>query len=359
MSSQTRPNAWARGRNRNWTSPGRTCRPTVAEIGVESAKLALAKEEFERTSQATTQRALSEIDLIRARQQHLAQQATLAAVTAQKRVVAAELAQRDAELTAAKENLRLRIADAKVLAEAKATVNLAKAARDEAALRLSRMEVRAVTDGVVMQRHVTPGSKVMLATDNELSASVVHLYDPKKLQVRVDIPLADAAKVGVDQPAQIVVGVLPNQTFTGRVTRIVNEADIQKNTLQVKVAIDNPSPQLKPEMLARVRFSGPTNGAVSSATQPSTASQSLFAPANLIHRHGDEASTYVADRGRNVAMHKTIHLGDAQMDGWVQVLSGLKVGDALIVEQDDLHDGQRIRITGEAESQHGGDHDAH
>jgi HlyD family secretion protein len=345
-----------------------------AEIGVESAKLALAKEEFERTSQATTQRALSEIDLIRARQQHEAQQATLAAVMAQKRVTAAELMQREAELTAAKENLRLRIADAKALAEAKAAVDLAKAERDEAALRLSRMEVRAQTSGVVMQRHVTPGSKVMLASDDMLSASVVHLYDPKKLQVRVDIPLADAAKVGVDQPAQIVVAVLPNQTFTGRVTRIVNEADIQKNTLQVKVAIDNPSAQLKPEMLARVRFGAmPTAtatatttsavaaaGSMSAATKKPSGSQSLFAPANLIHRHGDQASTYVVDRGRSAAVHKTVQLGEAQIDGWVQVIAGLNVGDALIVEQDDLQDGQRIRVTSEAaltdaaHEQHGG-----
>ena len=32
------------------------------------------------------------------------------------------------------------------------------------------------------------------------------------------------------------------------------QADIQKNTLQVKVAIDHPPPQIKPEMLARVTF---------------------------------------------------------------------------------------------------------
>ncbi|MEA2708842.1 MAG: hypothetical protein QOF78_1443 [Phycisphaerales bacterium] len=320
-----------------------------AEIAVESAKLTQAKEEFSRTEQATTQRALSEIDLIRARQQHQAQQATLAAVTAQKRVVAAELAQREAELTAAKENLRLRIADAKTLAEAKAAVNLTKTSRDEAGLRLSRMDVRAAVGGIVMQRHVTPGSKVMFAGDSELSASVVHLYDPKKLQVRVDIPLADAAKVGVDQPAQIVVGVLPNQTFSGRVTRIVNEADIQKNTLQMKVAIENPSPQLKPEMLARVRFSGQVTSMTS--TQPSSGSQAIFAPANLIHRDGEKASTYIADRGRGVAIHKTIQLGAAQMDGWVQVVAGLNVGDALIVEQENLRDGQRVRIVGEASSQ--------
>ena len=295
----------------------------AAEWRVESAKLALAKEEFERTQQATTQRALSEIELIRTRQQ------------------------REAELKAAQDNLRLRIDDAKALAEAKAAVDNSQAMCDEAHLRLHRMEVKSPADGIVMQRHVTPGSKVMLASDDMNSAAVVHLYDPKKLQVRVDVPLADAAKVGVDQPAQIVVSVLPNQTFTGRVTRIVNEADIQKNTLQVKVAIDDPPPQLKPEMLARVKFVGASATATSQPTT-SSGSRAIFARADLIRQHDGESMTYVADRGRSVAAHKSVRLGDARIDGWVQVIDGLNVGDALIVEQDNLNDGQRIRITGEA-----------
>ncbi len=70
------------------------------------------------------------------------------------------------------------------------------------------------------------------------------------------MPLADAAKVGVGQKAKIVVDVLPDEEFTGHLSRIVHKADIEKNTLQVKVAIDNPSPQLKPEMLARIKFMG-------------------------------------------------------------------------------------------------------
>ena len=68
----------------------------------------------------------------------------------------------------------------------------------------------------------------------------MRLYDPKRLQVRVDVPLADAAKVRVGQQAKVVVGVLPDRTFDGEVTRVVHEADIQRNTLQVKVAHHRP-----------------------------------------------------------------------------------------------------------------------
>jgi RND family efflux transporter MFP subunit len=331
-----------------------------AEVAVEAAKLQAAKEEFERVQKS--QQASSEIELIRSRQAFEAQRATLESVEKQAAIYEAELAQRTAELIAAKDNLRLRIPEAKALAEAKAAVALAKATRDEAALRLSRMDVRSPAEGIVMQRLVEPGAKLFLSMDDPKSAMAVRLYNPRKLQVRVDVPLADAAKVGVGQPAQIVVGVLPDRTFTGRVTRIVNEADIQKNTLQVKVAIEDPSPQLKPEMLARVRFTSVANGG---ATTQTAVGQTVFAPLDLIHRMGDSAMAWVVDPSRSVAVHKTILLGDAQQDGWVAVVSGLSPGDQLIADNQNLRDGERVRVIGEAASssknpmQEGARHAAH
>jgi multidrug resistance efflux pump len=197
---------------------------------------------------------VSESEVVGTKLKLQAQRATLEAMKAREPVLAATLRQREVELMAAKENRRLRIEEARALEAGKAAVALATAIRDEAALRLSRMEVKAPVDGVVMVRHVEPGSKLMLAMDDRNSMATIHLYDPKKLQVRVDVPLADAAKVGVGMGARIVVGVLPDRTFDGVVSRIVQEADVAKNTLQVKVAITDPDAALKPEMLARVRF---------------------------------------------------------------------------------------------------------
>jgi multidrug efflux pump subunit AcrA (membrane-fusion protein) len=231
------------------------------------------------------------------------------------------------------------------------------------------MEVRSPADGIVMQRLAEPGAKFMVAMDDPRSAQAVRLYDPKRLQVRVDVPLADAAKVGVGQSATVVVGVLPDRSFGGEVTRIVNEADIQKNTLQVKVAITDPSPELKPEMLARVRFDiGGHDGHGSSTTQPASTdggggAQVVFAPIDLIHRMGDSAMAWVVDPRRGVAQHRTIQLGTAQQDGWIAVTSGLMPGDQLIADNEGLSDGQRVRVVGEAtittHTSKGGDHASH
>lgn len=316
-----------------------------ADLAVEEAKLASAKDTFERNQQSFAQKATSEIDLIRSKNELASQGAAADAVRAHEGVLKAQLVQREAELTAATKNLELRIEERKSLDEAKASLNLAGAARDEAALRLSRMQVRSPADGIVMQRLAEPGSKLMLLMNEPRSSQVVRLYNPKKLQVRVDVPLADAAKVGVGQEARVTVGVLPDRTFNGRITRIVNEADIQKNTLQVKVVIDDPSPQLKPEMLARVRLLAASENQ-SSTTMP-TGAITVFAPEKLIDRGGGMTMVWVVNPRTNTAEFRMIELGQARHDEWIAVTSGLNAGDQLIADPKGLREGQKVRVVGE------------
>ena len=75
------------------------------------------------------------------------------------------------------------------------------------------------------------------------------LFEKGKLQARIDVPLSEAAKVNLGQIVEISSSILPEQTFRGKITRILGEADLQRNTLQVKVRIENPHPRLRPEML--------------------------------------------------------------------------------------------------------------
>jgi multidrug efflux pump subunit AcrA (membrane-fusion protein) len=146
----------------------------------------------------------------------------------------------------------------------------------------------------------------------------------------------------VGQRAKIVVGVLPDRTFDGQITRVVHEADIQKNTLQVKVAITDPSAELKPEMLARVRFLA-TGG---SATTKQA--QLVFAPENLIRKDGDRATAWVAAGG--VAEQRTVELGQSRQDGWVSIASGLQPGDQVIASDVSiLRDGAKVKVVGEAD----------
>ena len=171
------------------------------------------------------------------------------------------------------------------------------------------------------------------------TSPLVRLYDPGQLQVRVDVPLARAAAVGPGMHAEIVVDVLPDAVFRGEVVRVLHAADIQRNTLQFKVAIVDPSPLLKPEMLARVRFLAPPQAA------SHTGGSRLFAPLSAVGgAPGGTRSVWIADLSRNVARQRTVTLGAARMQDWIEVAAGLQPGDRLIVSPTSgLSDGRKIR----------------
>ena len=324
-----------------------------SELAREQAQAAYLEAEYDRVAPLYDKGQASNIELPRAREAFGAQRAEVEATRLRKAVLEAQAAALQAEVDAAREQLRLRIADTRALAEAEAGVRLAEAAiasaearREEAALRLARVEVRSLADGVVMTRLVEPGSKVMLGMDHPRSAQVVRLYDPKRLQVRVDIPLVDAATVQLGQPAEVIVDVLPNRVFAGRVTRIVHEADVQKNTLQVKVAIASPSPEIKPEMLARARFFS-MPGAAGTAGETGTAER-MFVPRSALFEAEDRSFVWLADQVEKVARRTGVTPGQTVIDDWVMIAEGLRPGDRVIVDAPtDLRDGQRLRMVEE------------
>ncbi len=319
-----------------------------AELAREEAHATYLQAEYERIAPLHKENHASDIELVKAKQAHLVQQAQVKTTRRRKPIIDAQIQTLDAQVRAAKANLELRIEDTRAMAGAIAAVQQAEAAvataeggRDEASLRLERMLIRSPVCGVVMTRLVEPGAKVMLNTDNPRSAQVVRLYDPAHLQVRVDIPLVDATKVSIGQQAEVIVDVLPDHTFRGRVTRIVHEADVQKNTLQVKVAIEDPSPELKPEMLARARFLAPPSADSSSTT---FTGHRLFVPRETLFKRDGQSYVWLADQVEKVVHAKVVSVGRLEIDGWVEILDGLRVGDRVVMSPfENLRDGKRIR----------------
>ena len=122
-------------------------------------------------------------------------------------------------------------------------VEQARVALAEAKLRLDRMTVRAPIDGRVYQLVAYPGTTLtggMGPVPNADGSTVVTLYRPDMLQVRVDVRFEDIPKVSLGQPVQINNPALP-EPISGKVLFVSSEANIQKNTLEVKVGIDSPS----------------------------------------------------------------------------------------------------------------------
>ena len=273
---------------------------------------------------------------------HKAQVGSVQAARHQVTVSRAKILRYQAEQEAAEKKVELMIEPQQRREVAQADFREAKTALAEAKLRLQRMEVISPTSGVVMSRLVAPGGKVISAMDAPFSAQVIHLYDPQKLQVRVDIPLGDAARIGVGHKVKVIVDVLPDAEFDGQVTHFVHKADISKNTIQVKVLIENPSPLLKPDMLTRVKFlsrSGEKNSG-----ERTNASLQIRIPISAVQQEGSGGWCWKINPTNSRVERTPLTLGARSENTWIEVYSGLQPGDICVRDPSvGLKENERVR----------------
>ncbi len=229
---------------------------------------------------------------------------------------------------------------------AEARVLQAQAAVDTAQLRLRRMTVKTPVAGRVLGLLTRPGARVMsTASGGHDGSAIVSLYDPARLQVRADVRLEDVPRVRPGQRVKIETPAAPGGPLLGEVLFPTSQADIQKNTLQVKVAIDKPPSTLRPDMLVQVTFL-----AVASArpAQDETPPLRLLVPRSLVENAGEKPTVWLADQAAGVARRRVVKLGPAGSEGLVEVLEGLNATDKIIASgRDGLNDGARITVTGE------------
>lgn len=317
-----------------------------AQVGKEQARLDELNAAYDRLTKLSEQ-SVSQLKVEEAKYRAQSQRAVVKATQQRRPELDAELATAKAEHDAAKRDLELKIQLKRTHDEAVAAHDAAKTRVAQAELRLERMTIKSPIDGVVMARLVGPGSKLMLEMDSPHSAHTIHLYDPASLQVRVDVPLADAAKVGLDQRAEIVVDVLPDRVFIGRVTRLVHQADIAKNTVQFKVAITDPSPLLKPDMLARIKFYSESATPQSTPTIATTTEGSPVAirQSAVVEQDNEPFVWWISPIDQRIEK-RSVTLGEARGDASILITRGLNPGD-LVIDQPDktLQQNQRVRPT--------------
>jgi RND family efflux transporter MFP subunit len=246
---------------------------------------------------------------------------------------------RHAEAEQAAASARLPALEAR-LAGARAGLAVAEVDLGIAELALARTEVRAPGAGIVLRRLATPGAAIG-APGSASGAVVAELYDPEHLLVRVDVPFADAARVGVGQRALVTVEALPDRSFAGRVVRAVQTADLAKNTVAFQVALDATDPALRPDMIARVRLLAADDATGTDAG----AGPTLFVPRAALR--GDLVLAVIPvgeDRGR-IAVRQ-VRTG-AERDGHVAIEGEVRPGDRVVVEGPaDLAEGQLVEILG-------------
>ena len=222
---------------------------------------------------------------------------------------------------------------------AEAEVQQMKAALDYANTQLAATEIKAPVTGTVLERIVERGEMVSPSAFGGSGArtSVVDLADLTDLQVELDISQTDFARLKMSQRAEIIPDAFPNLRFGGFIEEIAPEANRAKSTVQVKVKVENPNEQLKPEMNARVNFL-----ADKVATGENKSIARVLVPKTAVVKQDNSAFVFVVKGSR--VEQRTIRTGDESGDAYV-VLDGLSGNESVAVAGvDKLRDGDRVRV---------------
>ena len=214
----------------------------------------------------------------------------------------------------------------------------------EAGLKLSRMTVVAKTAGRVYQLVGAPGARIgegMTQMQGHDGSTVVTLYQPGRLQVRVDVRFSDLPQVTVGQSVRINNPAL-NSPLAGRVLFVSSMADIQKNTLEVKVEIQDPPLVFKPDMQVDITF---LSLGASSKRGTKTQEARHYIPRAVVHTDSQGSYVWLADRARRRARRVSVTVGAGAPGGLVEISGDLARGSRVISGgSEGLVDGEAIRI---------------
>jgi membrane fusion protein, multidrug efflux system len=207
-----------------------------------------------------------------------------------------------------------------------AAVELAEAQLEQTRISLNDAVVRSPIAGIVAKRHVQPGEKV------GFDAPLVQIVDLSDLEVQVQVPLADVAKIALGMPALVEVEGLAGRNFPGKVERINPSAEPGTRSINVYVSLSNENSLLKAGMFARVRIT------------LASEREAVALPVSAVR--GDGAQTYVWLINTNRLERRPVTLG-ARDDRahLVEILSGVQPTDDVIATKfDNLQHGQPARV---------------
>jgi membrane fusion protein (multidrug efflux system) len=234
---------------------------------------------------------------------------------------AADLAEARAANDAAQEELRRyqELYDRGFASQAR--LDTVRAAADAAQARLnagsSRIEdrtIRAPFAGVVGLRTASPGQ--FMRPGDQIGT----LDDISEIKLDFDVPETQIARVAEGVAIVARTAAYPDRTFTGTISNVDSRVNPSTRTVRVRAMLPNPDEIIRPGMLMTVEVR-------------SNPRQALAIPeiAILDQADGSHAWRVVTREGAQVAELAPIQTGQ-RAGGMAEVLSGLEIGDQVIVE---------------------------
>ena len=214
--------------------------------------------------------------------------------------------------------------------------NLATVAQLSSVLRdaqrqLGETDIRAPISGVVTKRGLQVGELATGLSNFSSGSTIVKIEDRSSMLVKLNMNEIDTAKLALGMSAGIDVDALPDEDFTGHVTKIAPASIDTSSTTgaatssdavvryQVEIRLDKTSPHLRSGMSAKCRLNVMSRPKV------------LVVPLDFVGHDGKTAFLMVrtgTDPKKPTYEKKTVHLGISS-GAKVEILDGIKEGDIL------------------------------
>ncbi len=181
------------------------------------------------------------------------------------------------------------------------------------------MPVYAPTSGYVTGRTAYHGMKVMSAD------TLFDILDLSHVWLLADVYEYELPRLSLGEKATMTLSYWPGRVWNGTVTYVYPAVDEKTRTVKVRVELDNPKGELKPEMFADVTIHGRPR-------------EALQVPDDAILESGTRNIVFVSE-GEGRFVPREVSVGDHGA-GVVEIRDGLKEGDVVVLGANFLVDSE-------------------
>ncbi len=181
--------------------------------------------------------------------------------------------------------------------------------------------MRSPVSGVVLEKPSIQGKRFMPGD------VLYQIADLSSVWVIADVFEQDLGMLRLGQPAAVTVDAYPGKLFNGKITFVYPTITPETRTAKVRVELTNLEALLKPAMYAKVEFASSRDKA-----------KVLAVPDSAVLDSGTRQVVLV-ELGAGRFEPRVVKLG-ARGDGYVEVLDGVKEGEAVVVSANFLIDAE-------------------
>jgi Cu(I)/Ag(I) efflux system membrane fusion protein len=175
-------------------------------------------------------------------------------------------------------------------------------------------------DGIVLERNVTDGMRVMPGD------VLFRLADHSAVWAMVDVAERDLAVVTEGQPVAVRARSYPGRIFPGKVALVIPHLNPATRTVRVRIELPNADHALRPDMYAEAEI------------DTGSGKPSLAAPDSAVIDSG-ERQVVIVDKGGGRFEPRPVRLG-RRGAGYVEIREGVTEGEAVVTSANFLIDAE-------------------